>query len=546
MADILASSANILNVFNDDVLFTLFEYLRGTRGLLKLADTCLRFRNTLKPMLFTKCYIHRSKFTYIVLPPSTIWPYIRILSVACTFRLLRGRKTHDMAEFEYVYEPLMNTLSLIPNLVSIELNARQSIDRDGSCDVDIPWEVVKAMLTPPQLRHFRFSGRFDDSIVLPNQNELLPWLPVAPLKSYTRVIDYRKTFGPTSLEIYFVSSLAERPEVHESLETLILPNEGVLVPWMAYLCHMPQLASLTLDFAYPDSVPKRPIWPHDTEFMCAWQNLEPLSITYPHSEDELYAHLPPSLRQLSLRCWPRHYVHLTPEEQKKIKRLRWYSPISTSSEMLKVLRACKLTLLEQLDIEFKEDLGDGSLFRSLPTLFPNLTVLTIHRYRSRSSEVVPVAFISEALSPLCKLRVLKLHLDFPNAPPVRFFVLSPPAQVIDILQQAADYFACNLAPGVGRVCFLLRRHHMSEFRPYRVVRNGNTPRAEYDSHARAAGGFPISDDSGPPVVRHYRRTDEIDYFMLMLRSEPYLCMLSEDCWKLELDKRRLEKVLGIL
>ncbi len=322
-----------------------------------------------------------------------------------------------MADFQYSYGPLMNALSLMPNLVSIDLDAWRPID----CDVAmIPWEAVKAMLTPPQLRDVRFSGGFDDRIVLPDQDELLSSLPVAPLKSYTRVPAYYcTTDDPTSLEIHFVSSLAERPEVHESLETLVLPSEcaplesfhthvwprlrvlslhgplknlkreGGLVPWMAFLGHMPQLASLTLDFAHPDGESRQPIWPHNAEFICPWQNLESLSITYPHPEDELYSHLPPSLRQLSLRCWPRHYIYLAPEERHHLIMLGWRSPISTSSEMLAALRACTLTLLDQLDIEFEEDPGDGALFR-LPTLFPNLTVLTIHRYRSRSSEVVPV------------------------------------------------------------------------------------------------------------------------------------------------------------
>ncbi len=178
--------------------------------------------------------------------------------------------------------------------------------------------------------------------------------------------------------------------------------------------------------------------------------------------------------------------------------------------MLKVLGACKSTLLEQLDIEFEEDLGDGSLFRSLPTLFPNLTVLTIHRYRSRSSEVVLVVSTSGFLItnhltdkdgcrhsfqrpfPLCASSV---YLDCTSASQTHrpsgssLHPLHPPKCLIPY-QHAADCSARNLAPGVDWVCLLLRHHHINEFRPYRVVRDDNTARAEYDRHARDAGGVP--------------------------------------------------------
>lgn len=97
------------------------------------------------------------------------------------------------------------------------------------------------------------------------------------------------------------------------------------------------------------------------------------------------------------------------------------------------------------------------------------------------------ASISEALSPLLQLRVLRLHLDFPNAPSL--FARSRPAEVLDTLQYTADCFARNLA-GVEWVCILVRHRNINRFTPYRVFRDGNTPRAQCDMRADDAGGVP--------------------------------------------------------
>ncbi|KAH9916308.1 uncharacterized protein BXZ73DRAFT_22399, partial [Epithele typhae] len=76
-----------------------------------------------------------------------------------------------------------------------------------------------------------------------------------------------------------------------------------------------------------------------------WPRLERLVIACPNAQDEVYEHLPPTLRALSLRHWKFAWLHegLVP------------SLYHSSGAMLAILRRCAAADIERLEIEYRAD-----------------------------------------------------------------------------------------------------------------------------------------------------------------------------------------------
>ncbi|CDO74757.1 hypothetical protein BN946_scf185001.g5 [Trametes cinnabarina] len=229
-----------------------------------------------------------------------------------------------------------------------------------------------------------------------------------------------------------------------------------------------------------------PLWPRSLNAQYEWRELLQLAVAHPCPQDELYSHLPDTLLDLALRCWPRHYKHHTMFKRNFPEAgARWSDPLLASSEMLHILRKIRAPGLTYLDLEFRADSGDEQLFRHIGSVFPALKGLMIHRYRGSGEEEPPLVNIASYLARLQHLEVLMLHLDFADLPDVdictRFRRRKPghrsggQPQLSDsfaTLKRAANTLAGLLGPALLYVCLLrpLRRHRQ-QWVPFHIVRS---------------------------------------------------------------------------
>ena len=290
----------------------------------------------------------------------------------------------------------------------------------------VPWEAINAVVQIPQLRSLRIQGRLDDRHHLPPETEQSFRLPINSLAA----IDYPSSGyrSVSATEIKLFSVLLRQVTTQRSLEALSIPSECAPpdflnaakfprlrelsligrrqamphadgqphTPYLSFLANMPCLRKLALTLAQPINLPRQPIWPAGmrAEFPCP--DLQDLSVSYPHPDDEFYAHLPSTLRRLALRCWPRHYLHLLEHDRAYLTELGWHSPILNSSEMLRILRRCPSHDVQRLEVEFEEDASGGELFSYIPTAFPRLQYLTVHRYRTRHARVAVTSVVGRS------------------------------------------------------------------------------------------------------------------------------------------------------
>ncbi|KAI0636331.1 hypothetical protein C8Q77DRAFT_1103138, partial [Trametes polyzona] len=304
----------------------------------------------------------------------------------------------------------------------------------------VPWYVLSALFHVPNLRCLHVDGPichpYDQ---LPLDVSLPPRL--MPLSSLIyNPGDYRALARTTGMEKTVVLFLLERAAA--SLRELELPSESAPLPRMALwswpmliklslhgerpqlaegspplvsiLGQMPRLRDLTLRFAELVDVLPPPIWPPWFSAQYEWPDLERLYVSHPCPNDEFYAHLPNTLRDLSLRCWPRHYKHYAPGGYTVRKiGVNWKSPALWSSQMLSILRKITAPNLANLELEYYANAEDGLLFHHIASSYRHLTLLRVHRYRSRGNTDVPVEQIADALKELAEPRNLMMHLDFP-------------------------------------------------------------------------------------------------------------------------------------
>ena len=295
-----------------------------------------------------------------------------------------------------------------------------------SCCEGVPLIALSAVLSIPKLRDIRFDdGRIAEWRDASFRSREKPDLAVTALASLTcpRKVDYRVDKDKKqqlARDIVLVDHIAR--QAHRTLEVVVLPSQ--VAPYQAFqehvwpclrhlalhgrrhtaseqsglnavpfLLHMPNLRVLKLELSQPRGMERCMIWPPGMNVTTPCPDLETLCLSYPHPDDHIFSHLPQTLRRLALRCWPRHYMHLLWHDRQVLNRLGLSSPILTSSEMLSIIRRCQLSPLtgvEHLDIEFEEDERCTELLSRISFAFPNVTFLTVHRYRRTGMDMVPV------------------------------------------------------------------------------------------------------------------------------------------------------------
>ena len=264
------------------------------------------------------------------------------------------------------------------------------------------WSVLAAALTTPHVLRISISGDAYEHRQIPTD------LNIAPLThfSYHQSIyrrNPRATRGQYDLLALILKKIyATLEELHcisESLSLRVLyehdwPQLRVLYlygqrftphnrPYISILSRMRRLRELRLELANPAHVDRQAIWPPGFNFTYPWPELERLTLTQPHPDDQLFAHLPRSMRRLDIRCWP-HYSSIPKDGEHDWKAalgIRWHMPLLMTSEMLGILRRCATPELEHLQLEFRADTKCLDVLRYVTVAFSRLKVLQVHWYR---------------------------------------------------------------------------------------------------------------------------------------------------------------------
>lgn len=310
-----------------------------------------------------------------------------------------------------------------------EMTGLRNLVVDTIASGGLPFYLLDAILSAPQL----CSIQFGSSICLPvEQDASFPKRlrltgPVPPITIFRRSLPsyqpYQRTAAEADLlyrlfkQIHSTLQVAEmtsdtaplrafRDNDWPCLDELVLrggPRRSSCAFVVENLTRMPNLRVLKLELAQRSGVGVQRICPPDWSGGCPWPRLEVLTVSHPHVDDELYAHLPGSLRELTLRCFPRHYVAAAPTAEGRYMAPRgWESSLPTSAEMLRILRRCGSSLihLRHLDIEFEESEEDLPLLRHIANALPTLTFLQILRYH-RDCERRRTDWVSTTSVSLC-------------------------------------------------------------------------------------------------------------------------------------------------
>lgn len=281
-----------------------------------------------------------------------------------------------------------------------------------SHDDALPFWVLDAILSMPQLD----SVRFGTSICLPGEQDrsipkhLRLTGPAAPLTSFRRPLPSHAMCLRIPAEADLLHCLFK--QLHRTLQVVEIPSHTAPLrafrsnDWIylrelvlrggprrsscAYmaenLTRMPNLRILKLELAQSKRAGPQYIFPPGWTGGCPWPKLEVLLVANPHPDDELYDHLPSSLEELTLRCFPRYYTVNGPKTHDvyNMERNHWAVSLLTSTEMLRLLRRCggSLVRLQYLDMEFAASSEDAPLLRHVAAAFPSLTFLQFWRYHT--------------------------------------------------------------------------------------------------------------------------------------------------------------------
>ncbi|KAH9846799.1 hypothetical protein C2E23DRAFT_788682 [Lenzites betulinus] len=501
------------------------------------------------PVLFRGCTLHSANLDRKADPefiPPSLWNHVQIITFLEPFwrtdmenyiderrrrtlsmwpeslKLAERWRTEKITAVRPVGEFLKTALQSMPRLHTIRLRLTNATDISKStmrgCTRGVSMYVLSAMLSAPQLRHLDVWGYLSHPYDEPLPAHILS-PPSIPLESLVYDVGHNDASPQvTGLELSVVSLLLERASA--TLRILELPSQSTPLhrmhlwtwpmltklslngerplyedspPLVVALGQMPRLRELSLRFAEPftANMSPPPIWPSWLKGSYAWPDLERVFLTHPHPDDEFYAHLPPGLQSLSLRCWPRHYKfdpdmgYFTPQSC-----ANWVSSVSWSSEMLYMLRRIDAPRLTTLDVEYLVDAHDELLLRHIPSSYPHLQVLRIHRYRQRNGS--PIYTIADCLRGLTDLRLLMIYLDFDYLPlrdegyihdrRAYYLDLSDDPWVdkeylryierlFEALAQEATTLAVALPATLEHICFLIPlREERIQWYPFRIVR----------------------------------------------------------------------------
>ncbi|TBU54761.1 hypothetical protein BD310DRAFT_827387 [Dichomitus squalens] len=428
-------------LLNDDVLLQILQELQSARGLVPVSMTCRLLREACKPFIFAKVIrkVPRPYETYERFIPSTIWPYIRDLTIidecldkTVGYQEFLGRRRNGLIfKLLYAEDPYLcgvlcgpwfeHVLQHMPALRTLSLHMRRKLIHGVS------WSTLKTILSLPHIDGLVLSGPIFCPAQLPSDNFHLE--SCSSLTSFRyEVWESRNVYPLGSAEGQALSTVLSW--LHNSLETLVLPSEPAPLlamsawewpnlrelrlrgaqwtyptsPCTILFSNMPRLRILVLELTLPHSDQlwrnKEPIAGGASAQMLSppeltasssfpWPELQHMALSHPRVGDGLYDCLPLSVHTLTLSCCPRQFQRHWLEHS-----FRQYDYATlTSSEMFSVLRRSRLPNLTELELEYDADAGERDMLRYLAVAFPRLRRLTLIRYRleGESDDVVMVS-----------------------------------------------------------------------------------------------------------------------------------------------------------
>ncbi|KAI0672460.1 hypothetical protein C8Q78DRAFT_752799 [Trametes maxima] len=402
-----------LSTLNEDVLKHIFDELWAQKLLAPFSQTCREMRERCMPILFRSCKI-RECLPFDEFPlPRSLWRYVKHLKLidGCYEYplIVRAWKSGRMSHVPFpgdtltchVYEgaALEDALHNMPGLRAVTLMSSINTSH-GS-----PLAGLRAILSVPQLEALSVRGPPLVPELLPGDVVRLNTIPALTSLQYSFVKRLPRPEAVYPSERQTIELLLRR--LHDTLQTLSLPVELMPLfelstfhwpalrelrlrgeynclkdgcsPIISFLVNMPQLRVLALELALPSDHGPTPIWPEGLFIDLPWPLLEELKVSFPVTSDAVYSNLPPTLRRLSLVCYP-HYMRDLPVYT---AGGRWHSPLISASDVLSILRRCHLPLLTKLKLEYQEDWAEKQLLRHLGVAFPRLEYLKIFRNRVR-------------------------------------------------------------------------------------------------------------------------------------------------------------------
>lgn len=287
----------------------------------------------------------------------------------------------------------------------------------------IPFYILDAVFSAPQLS----TVQCGPSICQPAEQDpsfpkhLRLSGPVAPLTTFRRALPTNQRSSRIPAEADFLYCLFKR--IHSTLQVAEMPSDTAPLrafrnnDWpslrelvlrggprrssRAYLVEsltrMSNLRILKLELAQRSGAGLQRICPLGWAGGCPWPNLEVLTVSNPHPDDELYEQLPDSLQELTIRCFPRHYIATERDREGAFMgHFGWESSLPTSADMLHILRRCRTSLrrLRHLDIEFEESGEDVQLLRHIAATFPTLAFLQFLRYHKSPESRALTSWVS--------------------------------------------------------------------------------------------------------------------------------------------------------
>ncbi|KAI0643913.1 hypothetical protein C8Q79DRAFT_161193 [Trametes meyenii] len=435
-----------LSTLNEDVLNHLFDELQARKLLAPFSHTCREIRERCMPILFRSCTV-RECLPFDEFPlPRSLWRYIKHLELVdgcyeypLIVRAWRsGRMSHVPFPGDaltcHVYEgpALEDALHNMPGLRAVTLASSINTSHGFSL------AGLRAILSVPQLEVLSVRGPALVPELLTGDVVCLDTIPALTSLQYCFAKRRPRSDAVYPSERQTIELILR--QLHDTLQTLFLPVELMpffelstfhwpalrelrlrgeydclkagCSPIISFLGNMPQLRILALELALPTDQGPTPIWPEDLLVDLPWPLLEELTVSFPVTDDAIYSNLPPTLRRLSLVCYP-HYMRNLPMYTASG---RWHSPLISASDVLSILRKCHLPLLTKLKLEYQEDWAEEQLLRHVGVAFPELVCLKIFRNRVWERGELPLDMIIESLSPLSRLRTFGFHPDLVDAP----------------------------------------------------------------------------------------------------------------------------------
>ncbi|KAH9930631.1 uncharacterized protein B0H18DRAFT_930243 [Fomitopsis serialis] len=392
-----------LGGLDEDVCHYVLREL-SEKDLWSLLQTCRWLREACIPLLFRDCTLNVYGPWKVTQParflPMAFRPYVQTLD-------LRDACPDQRMEDELQNPPLYftNKRKLCGTLPGAPLaNRLRELPRLRYLTHGLPWDTLRAILPVPHLREFNIKNmylcpelRSGERLSVESLSPITSfryqmWHPREPFATPSETAALSTVLG-VLCETLETLDLASEPAPLSALSQLRWPRLRKLVyrgtPWHTLAAPLISLHpgmqdlqtfSLKLDVT-PGTIPQV-LWPAGYEGSFPWPELECLVVSFPDPRDEVYDHLPSSLRALSLRCWPHLHVQKQPSDIDPAHDRPDHRALLSSSAILSILRRCSSLDLDHLEIEYRADDKDDALLRHIVQAFPHLTSLKIHRYRS--------------------------------------------------------------------------------------------------------------------------------------------------------------------